>query len=136
MVNSKIVGRIDSWQPAGAYNRDATHVYELNYNTFGKPVDAVPGVARNFNVTYTRGEVWDQELEIALGYANVWEDLTDQNYPFTAQEMLFKGDTVYRCWSYFGCWFTEKNPNAWEAEGDGKIKLNCNMIYVSRKRTT
>jgi len=137
VVNSKIIGRIDEWNPAGAYNRDGSHVYELNINTFGKPVDYIPGVARNFNVTFTRGEVWDQELEIALGYPAVWQDLTDQNFPFTAQEMLFKGASIYRTWSYFGCWFTEKNlASGWSAEGDAKIKVNSNMAYVARKNTT
>jgi hypothetical protein len=136
VVNGKIVGRITDWQPAGAYNREGSHVYELNNNTWGLPVDYVPGRATGFNITFTRNEVWTQELELALGYSAVWENLTDQTFPFTGQEYLFRGATVYRVWTYYGCWFTEKNPTAWGAQEDGIIKASCNMAYISRKRTT
>lgn len=136
VVNSKIIGRITNWQPAGAYTREGNHVYEINSNTWGLPVDYVPGRSTGFNITYTRNEVWGQELELALGYGNVWENLTDQNYPFVANEYLFRGEALYRSWSYLACWFAEKNPEAWAADGDGIIKVSCNMNYVSRKRTT
>jgi hypothetical protein len=136
LVNENIVGRINSWQPAGAYTREGTHIYEVNSNTWGVPVDYVPGRATGFNITFTRNEVWSQELEIALGYGAVWDNLTDQTYPFTAKEMLYKGATVYRIWSYFGCWFTEKNPSEWSNEGNGVISVSCGMAYVSRKKTS
>jgi hypothetical protein len=136
VVNDKIIGRIQSWQAAGAYTREGSHVYELNSGTWGLPVDYVPGRATGFNITFTRSEVWFQELEIALGYAGVWSNLTDQNYPFTAREYLFRGADPYRVWSYLGCWFTEKNPNEYSAEGDGKISVSCGMAYVSRKKVT
>ncbi len=136
VVNDKIIGRINAWQAAGAYNRDGAHVYEVNKETWGLPVDYVPGRATGFNITFTRNEVWDQELELALGYGAVWKDLTDQTFPFTAIEMLFKGSALYRSWSYFGCWFTEKNPVEWSSEGDGIHSVSCNMAYISRKNTT
>lgn len=136
VVNGNIIGRINSWQPAGAFNREGNHVYELNNNTWGLPVDFVPGKATGFNITFTRSEVWSQELEICLGYGNVFSNLTDQTFPFNAIEYLFKGNVVYRQWSYNGCWFMEKNYDAWTADGDGIIKVNCNMAYVARKRTT
>ena len=132
-VNDKIVGRITNWQPAGAYTREGNHVYELNNNTWGLPVDYVPGRATGFNITFTRTEVWFQELELALGYAGVWNNLTDQTYPFTAREYLFRGAALYRTWAYLGCWFTEKNPSEWTSEGDGRITVGCAMAYVSRK---
>lgn len=135
VVNSKIIGRINAWQAAGAYTREGTHVYEVNAKTWGLPVDYVPGRATGFNITWTRSEIWDQELEIALGYGAVWENLTDQNYPFVARELLFKGSSLYRSWSYFGCWFTEKNPVELSAEGDGIFSVSCAMNYVSRKKT-
>ena len=135
VVGANIVGRINSWQPAGAYTREGTHIYEVNSNTWGLPVDYVPGRATGFNITFTRNEVWAQELEIALGYTGVWNDLTDQTYPFLAKEMLFKGKTLYRTWSYSGCWFTEKNPSEWSNEGNGVMSVSCGMAYVSRKLT-
>lgn len=134
VVNNAIIGRITNWQPAGAYTREGNHVYELNNNTWGLPVDYVPGRATGFNITFTRNEIWSQELEIALGWKSVWSNLTDQTFPFTAEEYLFKGQSLYRCWQHLGCWFQEKNPEAWAADGDGIIKVSCNMAYVSRKR--
>jgi len=136
VANGKIIGRINNWQPAGAYTREATHIYEVNKETWGLPIDIVPGRATGFNVTFVRTEVWSQELEIALGYGATWSNLTDQNYPFTAMEYLFKGDTVYRSYSYLGCWMTEKNPEAWASDGDGVFKVSCNMMYISRVKTT
>lgn len=132
VVNGNIVGRIDEWHPAGAYNRDGAHVYEVHHNTWGAPVDYVPGRVTGFNITWTRGEVWEQELELTLGYGSLWKDLTDQTFPFESREFLFRGINLYRTWSYSGCWFTEKNPVAWSSEGDGRIKVNCNMAYVRR----
>lgn len=136
VVNGNIVGRVNNWQPAGAYTREGVHVYELNGRTWGVPVDYIPGKATGFNITFTRNEVWGQELELALGYTSVWENLTDQTTPFIANEYLFKGNVVYRQWSYSGCWFTEKNPDAWASDGDGIFKVSCGMVYVTRKRTT
>lgn len=135
VVNGNIVGRINTWQPAGAYTREATHVYEVSKETWGLPVDIVPGRATGFNITWTRSEVWTQELELALGYQALWSNLTDQTRPFTANEMLFRGANAYRTWTYYGCWFTEKNPNEWSSEGNGIMQVSCNMAYVSRKKT-
>jgi hypothetical protein len=134
VVDGNVVGRITAWQPAGAYNREGAHIYELNQKTWGLPVDYVPGRVTGFNITWTRNEVWTQELELTLGYRAVWDNLTDQTFPFQARECLFRGATAYRIWLYRGCWFTEKNPAEWSAEGDGIMSVSCNMAYVSRKR--
>ena len=136
VAGNNIIGRINSWQPSGAYTREGVFVYELNTTTWGLPVDYIPGKATGFNITYTRSEVWGQELELALGYGAVWANLTDQTYPFAANEYLFKGNSPYRVWLYSGCWFTEKNPDSWTNEGDGVYKINCGMVFVSRVRTT
>lgn len=134
VVNNAIIGRIDSWNSAGAYTRNLEHVYELG-PTWGLPVDIVPGISTGFNVTWTRGEVWEQELEIALGYtAGVWNTLNDQDRPFIADEMLFKGATPYRTWRYSGSWFSSKTPSEWSSQGNGRITMSCEMSYVARKR--
>lgn len=134
VVNGAVIGRIQEWNSSGAYTREANHVYELNGNTWGLPVDLVPGRATGFNVSWTRNEVWTQELEVTLGYGAVWEVLTDQTYPFEANEYLFRGASPYRQWGYKGCWFTAKTPSAWSAAGDGIMQSSCEMMYVSRKR--
>ena len=131
-VGGNIVGRINSWQPEGAYNRDGEHVYELNKQTIGKPVDYVPGKATGFTVSFAHTEVWDQELEIALGFGSVFSDLTDQTRPFVVQEFLYKGTNPYRVFQYSGCFLKAKNPEAWAADGNYIHKVTCQMAYVSR----
>jgi len=116
------------------YARDGAHVYELSHLTFGRPVDYVPSVNRNYNISVSRVEVWSQEFEIALGYPAVWADLIDQNRPFALQEYLFRGSTVYRVWLYSGCWFTNRNEDPFDREGDAIFKVSGEVAFVSRTR--
>lgn len=135
VVDGNIVGRITSWQPSGAYTRDVAHVYELSHVTWGRPVDIVPGRSTGYTVAFTRVEVWFQELELALGYPAVWDDLSSQDRPFTAYEYLFRGNTLYRVWRYAGAWLTDRNEDAQTSDGDGIFRANCTMMYVQRTRT-
>lgn len=134
VVGGNIIGRITEWQPAG-YTRAGSHVYELNQNSWGVPVDYVPGIASDFNISLTRNEVWSEELEITLGFNAVFENLTDQTRPYTAKEFIYRGSTPYRQWDHYGCWLTSKNRSAWSSEGNGIISVSGAMAYVSRKRT-
>lgn len=133
VVNGRIVGRIQSWNPQ-MYSRNGSHVYELNHLTFGRPVDYVPSINTNYNISVSRVEVWSQEFEIALGYPAVWADLIDQNRPFSMQEYLFRGSAVYRVWLYSGCWFTGRNEQGFTAEGDAKTIVDGQIAFVSRTR--
>lgn len=135
VIRGNIVGRLQSWQPAGAYTREGDHVYELSHLTAGLPVDYVPGRATGFTVSFARNEVWDQELERVLGYSNVFNSLVDQTRPFEIQEFMFKGNTPYRIWEYRGCWLRSKNADQWEATGNFIHKITCELAYVSRIRT-
>lgn len=135
VVNNAIIGRIQSWQPDGAYNRDGEHIYELSRVTIGKPIDYVPGKATGFTVSFTRTEIWNQELELALGFANVFADLTDQTSPFTVQEFLYQGQNVYRVWEYRGCWLKAKNPEAWTSDGNYVHRVTGQLAYVARIKT-
>jgi hypothetical protein len=117
------------------YTRAGEHVYELNHLTFGRPVDYVPGINSNYTVSCSRTEVWNEELEIALGYPAVWADLIDQDRPFTVKEFLIRGAAVYRVWQYTGCWFTSKNYEAFQAEGVPKVMLSAELSFVARFRT-
>jgi hypothetical protein len=134
VVQGNVVGRIQSWQPDGAYNRDGEHVYELNKNTMGLPIDYVPGKATGFTVSYARVEAWDQEFERALGYGEVFSTLIDQTRPFVVQEFLFKGQNPYRVYQYSGCWLKSKNPEAWTSDGNYIHKISGQLAYVSRIR--
>jgi len=135
VVGGNIVGRIKSFSPEGAYTREAVHVYELSHVTWGRPVDIVPGKATGFNLSMTRVEVWFQELELALGYPAVWNDLCDQDRPFTCYEYLFRGATLYRVWRYAGCWFTARTESEATSDGDGLYTTTSGMMYVQRTRT-
>lgn len=135
VVNNAIIGRIQSWQPDGAYNRDGEHVYELSRVTIGKPIDYVPGKATGFTVSFTRTEIWNQEFELALGFGSVFADLTDQTSPFTVQEFLYQGQNVYRVWEYRGCWLKAKNPEAWTSDGNYVHRVTGQLAYVARIKT-
>jgi hypothetical protein len=132
-VNNRVVGRIKTWTPH-PFTRAANHVYELNVDSFGRPVDLVPGVASDFNVAFARVELWNEELEIALGYTgNVWSDLTDQTRPFTIDEFLYRGTSLYRHWRYRGCWFTDRNEGEADSQGDGIYMVNATVSFIQRQ---
>jgi hypothetical protein len=135
VVDGNIIGRITSWNPSGAYTRAVNHVYELSHTSWGRPVDIVPGQSTGYTIAFTHVEVWSQEIELKLGYASVWDDLADQDRPFTVFEYLFRGDTLYRVWRYAGCWFSDRNEDAQTADGDGIFRANCTLMYVQRTRT-
>jgi hypothetical protein len=134
VVAGNVVGRITSWNPS-ALQRDVAHVYELNVATYGHPVDVVPGKATGFTIAAQRIEVWTKELELALGFPAVFADLTDQNRPFEITEMWFRGNTPYRIWVYTGCWFSERNEDAFTADGDTIVRTNPTIYYVNRIKT-
>lgn len=134
VVANNIIGRITSWQPA-ALTRAVNHVYELSNVTWGRPVDIVPAQNTGYSIAVTRVEVWDEELEITLGYESKWSDLADQNRPFTIQEYLFRGTSVYQLWTYKGCWFSDKNEDAWTADGDGIIRVTATLMYLTREQS-
>lgn len=108
---------------------------ELNRETFGRPVDYVPAIDEGFQLSFTRSEVWADEVERAFGETKVYALLTDQVRPFIVRETYYRGRTPYIQWSYLGCWFTEKSPAAYAADGDGIISISSNLMYVNRLRT-
>ena len=67
VADDQIIGRISSYQDS-AKTRPAVHKWELSHQTFGRPVDLIPGKADGYVISITRSEIWDQEIEIALGY--------------------------------------------------------------------
>jgi hypothetical protein len=131
-VAGKRIGRITSWSPK-AYTREVQQIYEINPDTWGRPIDAVPGRSTGYTISIARTEMWEQEIEIEFGY-NLFTDLMDQTYPFQSNEFLFKGSAVYRQWAYKGCWFTARDESEVSAEGNGVITVNGEVTYVSRVR--
>lgn len=133
--NGKIVGRIKDWTP-GKFERNLTEIREISNTTWGVPVDNVPGISSGYSVSFTRTEVWQQELETVLGFGATFNSLADQTRPFEAFEYLYRGTTPYRVWLYKGCWFTNKSPNSWSASGDGVIEVSCEFGYVVRHKVS
>lgn len=131
VVDNNIVGRIQSWEPK-MYSRDGDWVYELNWLTYGRPVDYVPGINKEYTLSCTRTEVWNEELELALGYPAVWSDLIDQNRPFSVTEYVMRGSQVNRAITYTGCWFTKKNATSMDADKNPKIMMNAEIAFVGR----
>lgn len=131
-VNGQIIGRIQNWN-VQIYARVVTHVRELNKDTFGRPVDAVPAINEGYTASGQRAEVWKEELEKACGYAQVFEDLIDQTFPFSIKELWFRGRTIYRISDYLGCWFTDTNLDAWDVGGDAIVRRNFNLLFVSKR---
>jgi hypothetical protein len=134
VMNDKIVGRLISWQP-NMFSRQGDHIYELNSYTFGRPVDYVPGINDSYTISFSRAEMWGEELEKALGYAKEWSDLIEQDKPFTVKEVLSQGIDLYSTWTYKGCWFTKKNVSAFNAKENPSIKINGEISFVSRTLT-
>jgi hypothetical protein len=132
--NNHIVGRIQSWNPQ-MYTRSGNHIMEIGVRSWGRPVDFVPGPASGFTISCTRAEIWTQEIEKEAGYNTVWVDLREQKIPFTVYETLFWGTQPYRVWVYRGCWFTERNEDAFTAQGTGEVTANCTLSFLSRIRT-
>jgi len=137
--NGLIVGRIQSYTPTFA-QRTITQIYELNGLTWGRPIDNVPGVEAGRSLSCSRVEVWNEEMEVAIGpQADVlrnggaeWPDLAEQTRPFVLQEVLFKGNTRYRTWEYLGCWFESKSVGEYGANADPSIKSTAQAKYVAR----
>ena len=132
-VNGKLIGRIQSWNPK-MYSREGEHIYELSHLTYGRPIDYVPGINTGYEIEAEKIEVWDEEIELAFGYPAVWADLIDQNRPVNIQEYLFRGIEVYRVWLYTGCWFTDRNESAFQAQENPAITASASMSFVSRIR--
>ncbi len=131
------VGRVTSWNPQN-YQRDVVHTYELSAGTAGKAVDITPGRNTQYSVSMTRVEMWEKELEVALGLTDadeVFEDLADQDRAFRSDEVLMRATSVYRHWVYRGCWLTSMNFNGWESEGsDLRMIRNAELNFVRRER--
>jgi hypothetical protein len=131
VANNRIVGRLQEFQTTH-FARGGNHVFELNQFTAGHPVDYVPTVVENFQANFLHDELWDGEIELALGFPRRFVDLTDQNRPFEMEEWLLRGPELYNVDKYVGCWFKEKNREAFNAQGgDYQIKARGVIAFVN-----
>ena len=133
-VGENVIGRLQTWGP-GARTRTVTPKWELSKDNFGRPVELVPSKSEGYSISIGRIEVWQNELELALGYSAMWSDLIDQNYPITLSENLFKGTELMRSWSYPACWFTSYSEEQITSEGDGYYQVTAEITHLPRTAT-
>ncbi|MFA5135488.1 MAG: hypothetical protein WC505_06920 [Patescibacteria group bacterium] len=131
-INGAVVGRVQSWNNKGGKTREASHVYELNNRTFGRPVDVVPGVAKGYTIAASALELWGKEIEFILGSSTRYIDLVSQTAPFTAEEFWHRGSNPYETWTYLGCWMTDMDQSEFKSDGDAKVTTNVNFTYTAR----
>lgn len=147
----EIIGRIQGWNPTFA-SREGIHIYELNSQTWGRPIDYVPGKESGRQITCTRVETWLSEVEtifgasVDQGFAPVgqgrdnptveWSDLCDQTQAFQCNEVWMRGNGNHRVWTYRGCWFTEKTLDEFGAESDPAVRASVTINYVVRHLTS
>jgi len=131
--DNNVIGRIRSWS-VDVYGRNVQQVYELNKDTWGRPVDLVPGInSSGYTIQVERAEVWGSELERDMaGAEDIWADLIDQTKPFTIYEVLYKGSQPYIGWKYVGCWFSQKSDQGYTSDGDGIISVSGTINFVRR----
>lgn len=131
--NEDVIGRITSFNPSQNYQRNHALIYELSAKTFGVPVDMMPGVSTGYQLSMVRVELWGQEIETVLdGGGTPYNVLNDQVRPVKLNEYLYRGDTLYLQWEYLGCWWVAKNQDNYTADGDGIIRVNCDLAFVRR----
>jgi hypothetical protein len=133
VCNNQTVGRINSWSPT-SYSRTGVFIREINKDTWGLPIDYVPGMQNDTTIAMARAEVWSEEIEVAFGEDAEYANLCDQTKPFKLYEYLYRGATLYRVWVYLGVWFQEKNVDAITPDGDGVYRVSPTVAYVSKKR--
>lgn len=132
-VGGVTIGRFTDWTPQ-ELDRAATPSRELNALTFGQPVDTIPGIAETFTLSWGRVEVWNEEVERALGEDDVYTLLLNQIRPLAVDEVYQRGLAIYRQYRYLGVWFTGKSTDAFSSEGDGIVKVSGTFAFTNKIR--
>ncbi len=134
MVDGQVLGRVQNFQDQEGGQMGTTHIRELSRNGSRVPVDIVPGIVEGFNLSLGTVSLWNNEIELRLGWRDTgrWNNLSDQDRPFTMRRLLYRGSELYQTTLYRGCWITSKTPSGFEAEGDGIVRMDCEIAYVAR----
>lgn len=131
-VKGQIVGMINGWNPQ--QNRDVTPIYELNAETSGLPLENIPGNVRNLTISVNRYDLWVSRLEEAFGTVDLTM-LSNQQSPFTVQELWAKPDGSTETWEYEGCWFTNIGRNL-RSDDNRIVNVNASLMYVYRRKVS
>lgn len=129
-VRGVTVGMIQTW--TYTLSRGATHLYELNPDSGGEPVDVVPGNVTGQTITVRRVDLYVQKMEEAFGLLNL-NTLADQSNPFEIVEVWKNPDGSTEMYIYEGCWFTRINRTN-DAGGNRIVTAEGEIAYVRRRR--
>lgn len=128
-VNGVTIGLISGWNPQ--QNRDVNPIYELNVETSGLPLENIPGNVRNLTISINRFDLWVQRIEQAFGTVDLTM-LSNQQSPFTVQELWTKPGGGQEVWEYTGCWFTNIGRNL-RSDDNRIVNVNASLIYVYKR---
>lgn len=132
VVNGKVIGAITSWSP-DAKTRGMTHIYELNYETSGHPVDIVPGNLGGFTIRVNRYDLWKDRFEEVFGGISVEEALGDQDRPFEVRQVMKRPDGTKEVYVYRGCWMSSVG-RTYSATGDRIVMVSATLTYLEKVR--
>jgi hypothetical protein len=124
------IGLIKQWNPS--QNRDINPIYELNVETSGDPLENVPGNVRNLKIKVTRYDLFTTKMEEAFGTSEL-VFLSDQDRPFTVQEIWRKPDGSSEGWQYSGCWFENIGKN-YSSDDQRMVLVDASLAYVRRTK--
>jgi hypothetical protein len=131
-VGNVIVGLINGWNPQ--QSRGITPIYELNTDTSGLPLENVPGNVTNLTIGISRYDIWPKRMEQAFGTVDL-RMLSDQQRPFTVQEIWKSPTGGTEIWQYEGCWF--QNIGRQLRSDDARlVVVSASLMYVYRSLIT
>jgi hypothetical protein len=124
------IGLINGWNPA--QNRQITPVYEINSESSGLPLENIPGNVQNLTIAVQRYDIWPVRMEQAFGTVDLTM-LSNQQTPFSVQEIWTSPSGSLEIWQYEGCWF-ENVGRAFRSDDTRIINVNATLRYVYRTK--
>lgn len=129
-VNGVTIGLIQGWNPQ--QNRQITPVYEINSESSGLPLENIPGNVQNLTIAVQRFDIWPVRMEQAFGTVDLTM-LSNQQTPFSVQEIWVSPSGALEIWQYEGCWFSTLGRGF--RSDDGRIvNVNASLTYVFKTK--
>jgi hypothetical protein len=129
-ADGKTIGLIKQWNPQ--QNRDVNPVYEINVETSGDPVENVPGNVRNLQIRVQRYDLYTKRMEQAFGTVDL-TFLSDQDRPFSCQEIWRFPDNSVEAWGYIDTWFSNIGKN-YQSDDNRIVLVDATLVYRRRIR--
>src|SRR3990167_5318872 len=130
VIDSVTIGLINGWNPQ--QNRQITPVYELDVATSGLPLENVPGNVQNLTISIQRYDIWPTRMEQAFVKVDLYM-LSNQQSPFSVQELWTSPSGGVEAWEYNGCWF-ENIGRTFRSDDTRIVNVNASLRYVYKSR--